>query len=185
EDTLEIGRQARPKLYDFFFDRVPPLVTAELRFGVDERVTPEGEILRQPSQQELVELARKIAESGAESIALSLLFSFANPTNERKVCSGLSELRLPISISNQILPEFREYERASTVAINAYLQPVLQRYLNGLAQRLQGLGPSTPNGAKIFMMQSSGGIAPLELAAAQPVRTVLSGPAGGVVGAAA
>ena len=185
EDTLEIGRQARPKLYDFFFDRIPPLVSSEMRFGVDERVTCEGEILREPSGQELAKLAEEIAACGAESVAVSLLFSFANPANEKKICGSLAKLRLPLSVSHQILPEFREYERASTVAINAYLQPVLQRYLGRLAQSVRQRDSAKPEGTRIFVMQSSGGIASLEVAAAQPVRTVLSGPAGGVVGAAA
>ncbi|HEV2112633.1 MAG TPA: hydantoinase/oxoprolinase family protein, partial [Terriglobales bacterium] len=183
EDTLEIGRQARPKLYDFFFDRVSPLVPSELRFGVNERVAPSGEILKAPGAQELSELAQNLRKSRAKSIALSLLFAFANPQNELQVAKALERLRLPMSISHQILPEFREYERASTVAINAYLQPVLESYLEGLRRRVQR--SQSRETARIFVMQSSGGIASLELASAQPVRTVLSGPAGGVVGAAA
>src|SRR4029077_2590083 len=85
EDTLEIGRQARPRLYDFFFDRIPPLVASEMLFGVDERVTPEGKILRAPTENALTELAKKIEDSGAESVAISFLFAFANPANEQKV----------------------------------------------------------------------------------------------------
>src|SRR5205807_4355847 len=133
----------------------------------------------------LAKLSENFNGSGAVSVATSLLFSFANPANEKKVCRSLSKLRLPLSVSHQILPEFREYERASTVSINAYLQPVLQRYLERLAQSLQQPDSAKPNGTRIFVMQSSGGIASLEVAAAQPVRTVLSGPAGGIVGAAA
>src|SRR5207248_691689 len=152
EDTLEIGRQVRPRLYDFFFDRIPPLVRSEMRFGVNERVNSEGEILRDPSNQELVNLAEKISASGAESVAISLLFSFANPSNEQKVCRSLSKLRLPLSVSHQILREFREYERASTVAINAYLQPVLQRYLERLAQSVQQPDSAKPNGTRIVVI---------------------------------
>ncbi len=174
EDAIEIGRQARPKLYDFFFDRIEPLVPKELRFGVNERVSAEGEILLAPSAREIQSLLSKIRRSKADSVAICLLFSFANPKNERLVERELAQLDVPLSISHKILPEFREYERTSTVVINAYLQPVMQRYLGGLAQRLS---------ARIFVMQSSGGIAALETAAREPVRTVLSGPAGGVVGA--
>lgn len=176
EDAIEIGRQARPKLYDFFFDRVEPLVPKNLRFGADERVSSEGEILQSPSAKEIQSLVSKILRSKADSVAICLLFSFANPRNEQLLAEALKQLSIPLSISHKILPEFREYERTSTVVINAYLQPVMQRYLGNLAQRLA---------ARIFVMQSSGGITALETAAQEPVRTVLSGPAGGVVGAAA
>jgi N-methylhydantoinase A len=177
EDVIEIGRQARPKLYDFFFDRVEPLVPRDLRFGVDERVSSEGEILREPTAAELQELAEKIGEKKPEAIAVSLLFSFANPKTEDAVASALGRLGVPLSISHEILPEFREYERTSTVVMNAYLQPVMGRYLGNLEQRA--------GEARVFVMQSNGGITTLGSAVGEPVRTVLSGPAGGVVGAAA
>ena len=178
EDAIEIGRQARPKLYDFFFDRVEPLVAKDLRFGIDERTASDGEILTGPSAADLKSLLSGISEKHPDSIAISLLFSFANPQNELIVAEALKTLGVPFSISHQILPEFREYERTSTVVINAYLQPVMQRYLENLKTR---------SGAhsRIFVMQSSGGITSLAAAAREPVRTVLSGPAGGVVGAAA
>ena len=176
EDSIEIGRQHRPRLYDFFFEKDPPLSPAELRFGVDERVSAEGEILRAPEDTALNALADQIMAQQPEAIALSLLFSFVNPENEKQVTQALEKTGVPLSISHQILPEFREFERASTVLVNAYLQPVMQKYLRGLERRIQG---------RIFVMQSSGGITALETAAAEPVRTVLSGPAGGVVGASA
>ena len=202
EDSIEIGRQQRPKLYDFFFEREPALAPAELRFGVDERTSAEGEVLRAANRESLAALAKQIAAQKPQAIALSLLFSFANPANERTVAEALSALNLPLSVSHQILPEFREYERASTVLVNAYLQPVMQSYLQKLQERLSpGEGNPTllqkarNDGApapavhgfktRIFVMQSSGGITALATAAEQPVRTVLSGPAGGVVGAAA
>jgi N-methylhydantoinase A len=177
EDVIEIGRQARPKLYDFFFDRVEPLVSRDLRFGVNERVSSEGEILQEPSAGELRELAEKVPAKKPEAVAVSLLFSFANSKNEDAVARALSRLGVPLSISHQILPEFREYERTSTIVVNAYLQPVMERYLGKLEQRLRK--------ARVFVMQSNGGITALSSAAREPVRTVLSGPAGGVVGAAA
>jgi N-methylhydantoinase A len=203
EDAIEIGRQARPKLYDFFFDRVEPLVPSELRFGVNERVASDGQILASPTDSGLKLLVSRVAGQGPESIAVSLLFSFVNSTNEVRVTEALRAIGIPLSISHQILPEFREYERTSTVVINAYLQPAMQRYLENLArsvaalpQRLtpNGLNPAVATGkavpvsntsVRIFVMQSSGGLTSLATAAREPVRTVLSGPAGGVVGAAA
>jgi N-methylhydantoinase A len=186
EDVIEIGRQARPKLYDFFFDRVEPLVPADLRFGADERTSSEGEILWEPSQADLRELKNRLLDKKPESIAISLLFSFANPKNETLIAAELQSLGVPVSISHQILPEFREYERTSTVGVNAYLQPVMQHYLESLEARVQTLtGTKRTLGARIFIMQSSGGITALRSAAREPVRTVLSGPAGGVVGATA
>jgi N-methylhydantoinase A len=183
EDAIEIGRQARPKLYDLFFEKVAPLVPASLRFGIAERTDSAGKILDQPTSEELEGLAENIRAQHPEAIAISLLFSFANPTNELAVEKTLQALNIPLSISHKILPEFREYERTSTVVINAYLQPAMQRYLESLDQRLATPAASNPH--RIFVMQSSGGITTLATAARQPVRTVLSGPAGGVVGASA
>jgi len=178
EDTIEIGRQARPELYNFFFDRPAPLVPTELRFGVPERIDPTGKVLRAPTADELRGLVAAIRKARPQAIALSLLFSFANPAGEQAVTEALATLKVPISISHQVLPEFREYERASTVVVNAYLQPVMARYLQRLESRLGRRGSRG-----IFVMQSSGGITALDAAAREPVRTVLSGPAGGVVGA--
>ena len=180
EDTIEIGRQARPKLYDLFFDKVEPLVPSEMRFGVRERTGPGGEILTSTNVGELSRLAERVSAAHPEAIAISLLFSFANSANELSVAEALKNLRVPLSISHQLLPEFREYERASTVTVNAYLQPLMEKYLRSLERSLQSKTKTS-----IFVMQSSGGITVLESAAREPVRTVLSGPAGGVVGASA
>jgi len=186
EDVIEIGRQARPKLYDFFFDRIEPLVPADLRFGINERTSSDGVILQEPSPTDLRDLKARALEKKPEAIAISLLFSFANPKNENLIADALQELGVPLSVSHQILPEFREYERTSTVVVNAYLQPVMQRYLESLEARAQAWsGSKRGASARIFVMQSSGGITALSSAAREPVRTVLSGPAGGVVGAAA
>ena len=186
EDAIEIGRQARPRLYDFFFDRVAPLVPAELRFGVRERTDAEGRALVRPEAAALKAQAKEIARRGPQALAVSLLFSFANAANERAVAAALRRLRLPISISHLLLPEFREYERTSTVVVNAYLQPILERYLGNLERRIGRAGSGRSAGStRIFVMQSSGGITSLESAAREPVRTLLSGPAGGVLGAAA
>ncbi len=188
EDAIEIGRQARPKLYDFFFDRIEPLVPADLRFGIEERTASDGEILTKPSLADLKSLADQLAAKQPESIAISLLFCFANPKNEQALAEALKPLGIPLSISHQVLPEFREYERTSTVVINAYLQPVMQRYLKNLEARFRrdvACNVSAAAHPRIFVMQSTGGITALASAAREPVRTVLSGPAGGVVGAAA
>jgi N-methylhydantoinase A len=202
EDAIEIGRQARPRLYDFFFDRIEPLVAKDLRFGIEERTAAAGEILTEPTAADLQKLGNQIASVNPESVAISLLFSFANAKNEQAVADSLGALTVPLSISHQILPEFREYERTSTVVINAYLQPVMRRYLENMERALRGQGaggrdqapgsplpssrvPDKSSAPKIFVMQSSGGITALATAAREPVRTVLSGPAGGVVGAAA
>ena len=202
EDAIEIGRQARPKLYDFFFDRIEPLVARDLRFGIEERTAATGEILTAPTATDLRTLANQIASVNPESVAISLLFSFANAKNEQAAAESLAGLGVPLSISHQILPEFREYERMSTVVINAYLQPVMRRYLENMERALRAQGsevrhqvsgsplpntrmPDKASAPKIFVMQSSGGITALATAAREPVRTVLSGPAGGVVGAAA
>ncbi len=195
EDVIEIGRQARRRLYDFFFDRLPPLVAREMRFGVKERIAADGEILERPSQEDLARLLTAIEQANPEALAISFLFSFANPTNEISVADALEKLNKAVSISHQILPEFREYERTSTVVVNAYLQPLMQNYLEELGRRASALQrqdrASSNQGAKkrlasrIFVMQSSGGITALSSAAREPVRTVLSGPAGGLVGAAA
>jgi N-methylhydantoinase A len=182
EDSIEIGRQQRPKLYDFFFEKEPALAPSELRFGVGERTSAEGAVLCAPDRGSLAALVERVAAQDPQAIAISLLFSFANPGNERAVSEAFTKLNLPVSVSHQILPEFREYERASTVLVNAYLQPVMQSYLRKLQARAGG---GSGKSARIFVMQSSGGITALSTAAEQPVRTVLSGPAGGIVGAAA
>jgi N-methylhydantoinase A len=179
EDTIAIGRQARAKLYDWFAPIPVPLVSRELRFGIAERVSAEGEALREPSDAELAALVEEVRASGAQAVAISLLFSFANPRTEKRVEEALRVLGLPISASHRILPEFREYERASTTAVNAYLAPRMGSYLSVLEERIA----ARPQGGRVDVMQSSGGIVPAHLAAREPVRTVLSGPAGGVVGA--
>ncbi len=185
EDVIEIGRQARSRLYDFFFDAIEPLVAANLRFGIEERVVCDGHALRAPTSRALNDLQKNIRAVRPDSIAICLLFSFANPEHERAVAAALDAIDVPISLSHQILPEFREYERTSTTVVNAYLQPAMDRYLSNLEKRARQSAQDAGLTAKIFVMQSNGGITSLRSAARQPVRTVLSGPAGGVVGAAA
>src|ERR1700690_515546 len=190
EDVIEIGRQARPRLYDFFFDRIPPLVARDMRFGVKERGDAEGRVLEPPAEAELARVRAAVLRAQPDAIAISLLFSFANPKHEAQVAAAVADLGKPLSVSHRILPEFREYERTSTVVVNAYLQPLMQSYMERLAERAEQLGGGAGSRrdrprSRIFVMQSSGGITALESAAREPVRTVLSGPAGGLVGAAA
>lgn len=179
EDTIAIGRQTRHRLYDWFAPAPECPVPMELRFGVPERVSAEGEILQCPAEKELRSLVQVIRSSKAESVAISLLFSFANAENERRVEEALRGLGVPISSSHRILPEFREYERASTTVVNAYLAPRMQTYLLKLEQGVSRQFPES----RVDVMQSSGGIVSARIAAQEPVRTILSGPAGGVIGA--
>lgn len=179
EDTIAIGRQARSRLYDWFAPAPECLVPPELRFGVPERVSAEGEILRSPTEEELQALVQAIRSSKAESVAISLLFSFANAESERRLDTVLRDISIPVSSSHRILPEFREYERASTTVVNAYLGPRMQGYLLKLETGVSRQYPES----RVDVMQSSGGIVSACIAAQEPVRTILSGPAGGVIGA--
>jgi N-methylhydantoinase A len=182
EDLIEIGRQNRPRLYDLNVQREPPLVPRALRWGVAERTADDGRIPRRPAARELHRIRKLMQKSGADSIALCLLFSFANPANERIVARELRQLGLPVSVSHEILPEFREFERLSTVVLNAYLAPRMGAYLASLERGVRKQA-RTARG-QVYVMQSSGGISTAARAAREPVRTILSGPAGGVVAAA-
>jgi N-methylhydantoinase A len=172
EDVLVIGRQARPELYNLNAVKPPPLVPDELRLGVAERVVASGEVLQALDETSLGALVEKLRGENVESVAVSLLFSFLHPQHEEQVEKAIAALGVPVSISSRILPEYREYERTSTVVINAYLQPLMGRYLKRLN-----------SGFGLRVMQSSGGSISAEMAAVEPVRTILSGPSGGVVGA--
>ncbi len=177
EDVLVIGRQARPELYNLNAIKPPPLVADELRLGIKERVVASGEVLEPLDERELQRLVRKLKQAKVEAIAISLLFSFLHPEHEERIAAALAQLDVPLSISSRIHPEYREYERTSTVVINAYLQPLMGRYLSRLST-------SEPNRKlNLRVMQSSGGSISADVAAVEPVRTILSGPSGGVVGA--
>ncbi len=178
-DILEIGRQNRPRLYDLCPQRPSPLITGEMRLVVQERVTPEGEVVPL-AREEMERVAAKLKEMGPEAVAVCLLFSFLDPSHEQAL-GGLLGRELPgahISLSSQILPQFREYERFSTTAVDAYLTPVVDRYLRKLARRGKKAGLPEP-----AIMQSSGGVLPLHMAAGRAAPLLLSGPAAGVVGA--
>ncbi|MGZ8848307.1 MAG: hydantoinase/oxoprolinase family protein [Pyrinomonadaceae bacterium] len=189
EDVIEIGRQARPELYNLNATKPSPLVSSELRFGVNERVAASGEVLKSLDEDEIEELVKKLQRSKCESVAISLLFSFVHPSHEKQIAEALRRLRVPLSVSHQILPEYREYERTSTVAVNAFLQPLMGEYLHRLARSTelstgnQSTKTKEPRPAlRLRVMQSSGGSISAETAAQEPVRTILSGPAGGIVG---
>jgi len=178
-DLLEIGRQDRPELYRLCSPKPAPLVESELRFEAAERIGPDGEIepLGDDEPRRLAALAR---ESGAESIAICLLFSYLDPSHERAIAEHLRQ-ELPavhVSASHEVLPRFREYERCSTTTIDAYLSPLLGRYLGRLGETASAAGLPRP-----VVMQSSGGVAAAEEAARAGAWSVLSGPAGGAVGA--
>ncbi len=187
EDVIEIGRQARPEIYNLMVTRPAPLVPRKLRFGVGERTGPEGELLAPLDAQSLARVVKQIARLKAESAAVCLLFSFANPEHEKRIARALEPLGIPVSLSHRILPEYREYERTSTVVINAYLAPIMSRYLGALVEGLsQAMGEKSGGprpGNSLRVMQSNGGSVSASVAASEPVRAILSGPAGGVVGA--
>jgi N-methylhydantoinase A len=178
-DVLEIGRQDRPHLYRLCAPKPEPLVAAELRFEAEERTGPDGVVTPLPDD-EPERLATLLRECGAESVAICLLFSYVDPSHERRIAAHLRE-RLPdlhVSASHEVLSRFREYERCSTTAIDAYLSPLLGRYLGALASAAAEAGLPAP-----LVMRSSGGVAPAAEAARAGAWSVLSGPAGGAVGA--
>jgi N-methylhydantoinase A len=178
-DLLEIGRQDRPDLYRLCAPKPAPLVAPELRFEAAERIGPGGTI--EPlDEEEPQRLAKRLRSSGAESVAICLLFSYLDPVHERRITSRLrSELPgVHVSASHEVLPRFREYERCSTTVIDAYLSPLLGRYLSRLGEAASETGLPKP-----LVMQSSGGVASAEEAASAGAWSVLSGPAGGAVGA--
>ena len=183
EDVLVIGRQARPELYNLNAVKPAPLVDDEMRFGISERVVASGEVIQPINEKEVRKLCERLRKSGAQSIAISLLFSFLHPEHEQRIAASLASMGVPISISSEILPEYREYERTSTVVINAYLQPLMGAYLRRLTQTSHQTTKRKEQSSRFRVMQSSGGSISAELAAKEPVRTILSGPAGGVVGA--
>jgi N-methylhydantoinase A len=178
-DVLEIGRQDRPSLYRLCEPKPTPLVPSELRFEATERVGPQG-VINPLGAGEPDRLAEQVRECGAEAVAVCLLFSYLDPSHERRIAERLRE-RLPdvhVSSSHEVLPRTREYERSSTTAIDAYLSPLLGRYLGRLSEAAADAGLPEP-----LVMQSSGGVAPAAEAARAGAWSVLSGPAGGAVGA--
>jgi len=179
-DVLEIARQDRPSLYNLTEDRPPPLIPRELRFTVKERMGPDGEAFAL-DEESLENVVSTIEEAEVEAVAVCLLFAFMHPEHEQRVGEALREA-LPdvhVSLSSEVLPEFREYERFSTTAADAYLAPRLAAYLSNLASQVEKAGSPEP-----LVMQSSGGVVRVNDAISDAAGCLFSGPAGGVVGAA-
>lgn len=178
-DVLEIGRQNRPELYNFFTVKPEPLVPRHLRLEVAERLDYQGKVIRELDETKVNQLADFLVESGVDSVAIVFLFSYLNPAHEQKVRDLLQEkLNIPIVLSSETLPEFREYERTSTTVLNAALVPVVDRYLQALDQETKNLGIEKD----WRIMQSNAGITSAAFARTMPVTLLLSGPAGGVEG---
>ncbi len=195
-DVLQIGRQNRPALYDFFADPLPPLVPSEFRFEVDERVDHEGKIPKALEAADVDALVAQLKTKNVSSVAVCLLFSFLRPEHEKLIGEKLREAGYLVSLSSEIIPEYREYERTSTTAVNAYVSPVMDKYLSHLESAITlapspaspplprfsetGEGPGV--GVVLRVMQSNGGSISPAQARREAVRCILSGPAGGVVG---
>ena len=179
EDVLKIGRQTRPELYNVFVAPRPPLVEPELTFGLAERLDATGRVLEPVQDAEVDALAERLKAAAVDIVSVCLLHSYVNPAHEQQVASRLRRAGLVVCASHEILPEYREFERWSTTVVNAYVTPIMSRYLERLDP-----GTSAPRHlASLAIMQSNGGCISAAAARAQAVRTVLSGPAGGVVGA--
>lgn len=177
EDLIEIGRQNRPGLFQLESSRPEPLVPPSLRIGVKERVLFDGKPLVALENKSLDWLKGKIQQLKPESVAVVLLYSFVNPENELRISEALRDFEVPVSLSHKVLPEFREFERTSTTVINAYVQPIMAGYVSALREH------ELVRRGRFTIMQSNGGSISPESAEREPVRTLFSGPAGGVVGA--
>jgi N-methylhydantoinase A len=175
EDVLVIGRQTRRELYNISVTRPAPIVSDELRLGVQERVLYDGTVEKTIDMAQAKGLVDELRKAHVESVAVCLLFSFANPSHENAIAEALRPLGIPVSLSSRIIPEYREFERTSTTVINAYLAPKMSEYLNRLNDQIKC--------RSLRVMQSNGGAAAARTASEFPVRTIVSGPAGGVVGA--
>ncbi len=175
EDVIEIGRQARDSLYDLSIQRESPLVMERFRWGVQERVAATGEVLSGIKKSDLKIIIAKLKKQDVSSVAVCFLFSYKNPANEEAVVKELKQLGMHVSASCRILPEYREYERFSTTVVNAYVSPVMSRYLTSLEDGIKA--------KDIRIMQSNGGSISPGTAKEQAVNCILSGPAGGAIGA--
>ncbi|HYF19926.1 MAG TPA: hydantoinase/oxoprolinase family protein, partial [Ramlibacter sp.] len=182
-DVLDIRNSRRPEMYNIDWVKPPALVERYLRLEVDERLDAEGAVVRALDEASVTRAIDKLRQEGVESVAVCLLNSFVNPAHERRVGELLRQF-LPgvsVSLSCDVLPEAREYERTSTTVINAYVRPAVERYLTGLTARLSQAGVKAP----LLTMQSNGGVASAGSAMARPIHIVESGPAAGVMGAVA
>ncbi|TET54855.1 MAG: hydantoinase/oxoprolinase family protein [Desulfobacteraceae bacterium] len=179
KDVLELGREIRYAPYDIFAEFPKPLIPRRFRLEVDERIRSDGTVLRSLDPEDAREVVGKLIEMGVESIAVCLLNSFENPTHELKIKEIIQKEApdISVSISYEVLPQIREYERTSTTVTNAYVKPLTGRYLTKLSERLESIGSE----GKLFIMLSSGGITSVETAAEFPVRIIESGPTAAVI----
>ena len=180
-DLLQIGRQDRPSLYDAFVRRPPVIVPRHLRFEVRERMLHTGKVHTPLDEEQTVKVIEQIKASGVTAIAVCLLHSYANPAHEHRT-GELLQAYYPeaiVSLSYEVLSEFKEYERMSTTLVNVYVMPIVKHYLDDLESSVKQMGVESP----LHIMQSNGGVMTATSAARFSVHTVLSGPAGGVVGA--
>ena len=181
-DVLELRRIRAPQIYDLFFTKPPPLVERSLRIEVGERMAADGQVLEPLAEPALGELVDRLRCEAVESVAVCLLHSYAYPAHEQAVGERLRRdlPGVPVSLSCEVLPERKEYERSATTVVNAYVRPVMERYLQSLRAGLGGLGAEAP----LLIMQSAGGLTPEADAASRPVFALESGPAAGVLAAA-
>ncbi|MGH2460208.1 MAG: hydantoinase/oxoprolinase N-terminal domain-containing protein, partial [Chloroflexota bacterium] len=180
-DTLEIGRLRYPRLYDLSWRKPTPLVERRWRLEVSERLDRHGQVVEPLDEATARDAIRFLLGEGVASLAVSLLHSYANPAHERRLAEIVAELApdVPLSLSSEILPEIGEYERTSTTVVNAYLRPVIGRYLSRLDDGLAKVGITAP----VLVMQSNGGVMSARAAAARPIHIIESGPAAGVIAA--
>ncbi len=180
-DVLELRRIRAPQIYDLFFDKPEILVERRLRFEVNERISAAGEVIVSPDEAQLEQLAARLEEEEVESLAVCFLHAYAFPQHELAVGEFLRRRfpRLPVSLSCEILPERREYERTATTVVNAYVRPIMRGYLRAMRRGLGAMGIEAP----LLIMQSAGGLTPDEDAALRPVFMLESGPAAGVLAA--
>ncbi|MBT5498671.1 MAG: hydantoinase/oxoprolinase family protein, partial [Alphaproteobacteria bacterium] len=178
-DSVEIAYEHRFEQYDLYMDRPAPLVPRHRRLGVPERVAADGEVLLALDEDVLIEQARVLEGEGIEALAICFLHSYMNADHERRARDLIADIlpNVAITISSEVCPEIREYERMSTACANAYVQPMMARYLGELESGLAGIGLTSP----LLLMMSSGGITTVETASRQPIRLVESGPAGGAI----
>jgi N-methylhydantoinase A len=179
EDVILIGRQNRPKLYDHWARRPRPLVPRSRCFGVRERILHNGDVLTPMDECQVEEIVKTAKAAGTRSIAVSLMHAYANPTHEIRIKEIVEDIfpESYVTLSSDVLPEFREYERTSTICINAYVMPRVNDYVQYLEERLQKIGVAS----ELYIMQSNGGVITAETARSMSARTVLSGPAGGAL----
>ncbi|AEF96043.1 hydantoinase/oxoprolinase family protein [Methanotorris igneus] len=181
-DVIEIGRQRRPKLYDLFFEKPKPLIKRRDRYEVEERIGANGEIITPLNEEELCKIAKEIKNKGYEVVVISFLHSYKNPIHEKKAKEIIRKLYPDVDVitSHEIDPEYKEYERTSTTVVNAYLKPLMSKYLKNLITSLRNEGFN----GKFYIMQSNGGVSNIKYATERPAAFIESGPAAGAIAVA-